>query len=128
MFDLRSVYNFNVYPATILGSDFNNVTVMSVIGPEDAAREIDIYAMHAQVYPYLSGVPNDPTAYDYVRIKTPAGNTIILGLTWINQSTIVKVTSPTVTVTLTGISPTEIQRLKNILALNNLGYNSISVA
>lgn len=125
--ETRKVYNFNVFPSTLLGSDFTASTVLSILSPIDALKEIDIYSKHSLYYPYLpAGVPNDPMSYDYVRIQLSSGNKIILGLPWIDQNSIVLVSSQTVTVTLTGVAPTDIPLLKSILAANNLKYNSIT--
>lgn len=125
--ETRKVYNFNVYPSILLGSDFTGSTVISILSPIDAIKEIDIYAEHARYYPYLpAGVPDDPTSYDYVRIQLSSGNKIILGLTWIDQSSVQLVSSQTATVTLTGVAPADVATLKAILAANNLKYNSIS--
>lgn len=125
--ELRKVYNFNVYPAVFLGSDFSGSTVLSFLSPTDALKEIDIYALHAKYYAYLpSGTPNDPTGYDYVRILLPSGNKIILGIPWIDSNSIQLIMSQTVTVSLTGIIPGDVAKIKSLLAANGIKYNSIS--
>lgn len=125
--ELRKVYNFNVYPSLLLGSDFTGATVLSILSPSDALKEIDIFTKHAQYYPYLpTGTPNDPMGYDYVRVELPSGNRIILGLTWIDANSISLVSSQRVNVSLTGVTPTDVARIKTILAANNVKYNSIT--
>ena len=126
MFKIRSVYNFDVYPAVLLGTDFKNVTVLAVMDFETANKEIDIRARHVNFFPYLpAGTPNKPSSYDYIKVKTTAGNTTILGVAWINMDTVVEVESRTATVTIKDISAIDVTRIKQALAQN--GFNNVSI-
>lgn len=123
----RKVYNFNVYPSLLLGSDFSGSTVLSILHHSDAIRETDIFAQHAQIYPFLpAGTPNDATGYDYVKLELPSGNKIILGIPWIDANSIVLISSQRVNVSLTGIVPTDVAKIKALFAANNIKYNSIT--
>lgn len=125
-FNLRGVYSFDVYASALLGTNYKNVTVMAVMDAATANREIDIQALHAQIYPTLpAGTPNRAVDYDYVKIKTTAGNTTILGMAWINPVTVVQVQSSTITVVIGGVSASDQTRIKNALLQN--GFNNISI-
>ena len=125
-FQNRQVYSFDVYPLAALGNNFKNVTVMAVMDAETAAQSIDIQAQHVAYFPFLpAGTPNDPRAYDYVKIKTLAGNTAILGLAWINEATIVQVESVTIVATVYGAASSDVTKIRNALIQN--GFNNVSV-
>jgi len=126
-FQLRQVYSFNVYPSALLSTSFTNVTIKAIMDPISAAKEIDIYALHAQIYPTLPvGTPNDPMAYDYVKIQTTAGNTTILGMAWIDANTVTLVTANTITAVISSVSAADINRIKNALTQN--GFSAISLS
>ena len=126
-FQLRSVYSFDIYPTALIGTIFNNVTVLSIMDPSSAAKEVDIQALHIQIFPTLpAGTPNDCTAYDYVKVRTAAGQTIILGMAWINAATVTLVTANTITAVITGVSTADIPRIMNALVQN--GYNNVNIS
>lgn len=125
-FELKKVYNFDVYPATILGNDFQNVTIMAVMDYESAIQLADIPARHVNVFPYLpSGTPDDPAMYDYVKIKTASGENTILGIPWINLDTLTLVQSLTIVATIDGVSGADVERVRVALVQN--GYNNLDI-
>ena len=126
-FTLRGVYSFDVYPAALLPTSFNNVTIMAIMDTATANQYIDTMAMHVQVYPTLpAGTINDPNGYDYVKVQTATGNTAILGMAWINPSTVQLIQSSTITAVITNVSAADIPRIQNALAQN--GYDSINLS
>ena len=125
-FELKKVYNFDVYPSTILGDDFKNVTILSIMDYESALQLADVAAIHVNVYPYLpTGLPDDPSQYDYVRIRTASGQTTILGISWINLDTVELVESRRMMIKIDGVSSSDIERVR--LALVQNGYNNIEI-
>lgn len=73
-FSLGLVYNFEVYQTAILPTNYKNATVMALLGHADAAKELDTQSIHAAIWSYLpNGTPNNPKAYNYVKIKLPTG-------------------------------------------------------
>jgi hypothetical protein len=125
-FNLRSVYSFSLYPIAALGAGYTNATIMAIMDTATANREIDTQALHALVYPTLpnGSAPNDPNGYDYVKIKTSAGRTTILGLPWIDPSSVVLVDSTTIVATISNVSAGDLATIKNALAAN--GFNSVT--
>lgn len=118
-------YNFKVFPADLLGNNFNQVTVLGVINADIAQLQLDINALHAQVYPYLpSGTPNNPRGYDYVFIRTQSGETTVLGITWIDLSTVVEISSGTIIAEIPNCTSSDIQRVREALSANGFsGFN-----
>ena len=126
-FKLRGVYNFDVYPSALLGTSYSNVTILAVMDPTSAAKEIDIQALHVQAYPTLpAGTPNDPAGYDYVKILLTSGRETILGIAWINASTVNQVLSNVITATIANVSAADIPRIMNALVQN--GYNNVKLS
>lgn len=127
--EVQGTYSFSVYPVAVLGTDFKNVLVTSLLDADSAqAMGLDILAMHAQVAPSLPGTiqTKDPTKYTYVRIKTPAGLSQIIALEWINLDTIEAINLGTMTVVLNNISSSRQNKLKQVLAANNFPVASIT--
>lgn len=125
-FQLKNVYNFDVYPSPILGNDFHNVTVLAILDYETALQTVDIPALHVSVYPHLpAGTPDDPSQYDYVRIRTQNGNTTILGIPWINLDTVELRQSMSMTVIIEDVGSIDLERVR--LALVQNGYNKIKL-
>ena len=126
-FVLKGVYSFTLYPATVIRGDFTDVTIMATMDYETALTIADIPAVHANVYPYLpSGTPNDPSQYDYVKVKLSSGAITVLGMPWINQSTITLVQSLTATVIIEGVSNNDGPRIRDALVQN--GYNNLTIS
>lgn len=125
-FQIRKVYTFSVYPSFVFDTDFKYITVLGVVDYETATKYTDVYPLHAKVYPYLpAGTPNDPKAYDYLLIKTTAGNTMVIGIPWIKENTIELIESRTIRVLVGGTSASDINRIRNCLVQN--GYNQLDI-
>lgn len=94
LFLVDSKVRFEVY-AQELGNNFNGVTIAAVHSYATAARSglLDIDAMHQLIYNRLpNNVPNDPKKYGYVEIIGLDGEPKLLGVPWIKEGSIVKVT------------------------------------
>jgi hypothetical protein len=125
-FEIKGVYNFDVYPTAILGDDFDNVTILAILDYETALQTADIPAIHTNVFPYLpSGIPDDPSQYDYVRIRTASGSATILGIPWINLDTLELVESRRMTVKIEGVSSSDVERVRIALVQN--GFNNLEI-
>lgn len=127
-FAIGQTYSFNVYPP-LLGSDWQNVKITSVMSYEDAMKDEDMTSLHVQFYPFFgpkTNTPNDPAAYLYIKVKTQNGNTQILGVAWIDDSSVTLVTAQTITATIAQVTPQDIPKVQAILAAN--GYNFVTVA
>lgn len=126
-FSIKNVYNFDVYPSSILGTNFQNVTVLSIMDYETAlSMGADAAGNHANMYPLLpEGTPDDPSATDYIRILTSSGVKTILAVSWIDLSTLELVESRTAVVTIEGVTANDVPNI--IAALNQNGFNSIAV-
>lgn len=128
-FMIGQTYSFQVYPSNLLGNDWNNVKVTSVMSYEDAMKEADVTSLHVQFFPYFgpeTNTPNDPSSYLYIKVKTQNGATTILGVAWINTATVVAVTAQTITAVIANVTPQDVPKIQAALVAN--GYNNVSVS
>lgn len=127
-FAIKGVYSFNVYPVARLGTNFANVTVMGEFDQATAnAQGFDTAAEHAAVYNTLpAGTPNDPSAYNYIKIKLPSGATQILGVAWIVENSIEIVNLGTITVKISNVNSSDTEKVRKALASNGFAATSIS--
>lgn len=125
-FELDGVYNFNTLAPAILGADFKRVTVLAILNYTVATNYINIESNHVNIYPYLPvGTVNDPKTYQYLLIRTQTGENTVLALPWINISTVVKVTSKVISITVNDANVDDSVKIRDSLIL--LGYSDFSI-
>lgn len=125
-FELDGVYNFNTLAPAILGADFKRVTVLAILNYAVATNYINIESNHVNIYPYLPvGTVNDPKTYQYLLIRTQTGENTVLALPWINISTVVKVTSKVISITVNDANVDDSVKIRDSLIL--LGYSDFSI-
>lgn len=128
-FQIGAMYSFEVYAPSILTSSFKNVVAEGVLREAQAKQlGLDTRAMHARVFPYLpSGTPNDPSAYNYALFRTLTGETTILGIPWIRDSTVSLIDAQTLSIKIGNVDATkDIPIIRN--ALSQLGYNQVDIS
>jgi hypothetical protein len=132
-YQIGTTYSFSVYPAAILGDDFSNVIVQGVMDAATASATglVDIYAAHANMYPYLPAntVPDDATAYNYLKLKLSDVTTpIILGIPFIIDSTVLVVNAQAATVVIPNVTSADLPNISNLLAAAGYSVSSISIS
>jgi len=128
-YQIGSTYSFSVYPVAQLGNNFQNIQVLALLDATTVQQlGVDIWAMHKNIYPTLpAGTPNDPTQFQYLRIKLQSGTSTIIAIPWINDSTVELVSAQTLDVKIYNVDPaTWIPRVQ--LALAQLGLNNVQVS
>jgi hypothetical protein len=125
--NINDVATFDVYPSALLGTQFRQCTVLAIWDFETTrAMGFDPAAMHVKVFDTLpAGTPNDPTKYTWLKIKLISGETTAIGVPWIKADTIQVVTTSTITVVYTNVSPDDVAKIR-IMNANN-GYNTFSI-
>lgn len=120
-------YSFEVHATELLGTDYVDVTVLSLLNYQTAARlGFDAAAMQAQVSPYLpDSVPKNYQNYTYLMLQTKGGETRFLAEEWIRSDTIQVRDMTTAIVTIGRVSPSDSTRI--IAALNANNFNEVDV-
>jgi hypothetical protein len=126
-FKPKGLYSFSVYPTAVLGTGFENVTVLAILDQETANAFTETRSKHIQVYPYLpAGTPNDPAAYNYLRVRRASGEIEIIGQAWIIPESVVLVNLQTITVRIANMAMDDVPKLREILAAN--GYKAVDIS
>lgn len=122
-----NILSFEVYPAAVIGTHFDDVKVMGVFDSDTARMWIDPEALHVNVYPTLpAGTPDDPEQYQFVKLKHLNGNISIIGVPWIREDTIQISQKGTFTFKVEDVGPVDRDRIIKALAAN--GYRPTSVS
>lgn len=127
-FQTNGVYSFSVYPKALLGNDFQNVTILGTINYILANRVISCQEKHVQVYPYIpvaNGTPNDYRQYNYIDVRLASGEETVLGIPWIDASTIVLQQAQTINVAIGNVTAADVDKVRNCLVAN--GYNNVDI-
>lgn len=101
-YQIGSTYSFQVYPVAQLGNNFQNVVVLAILDATTVQQlGVDIWGVHKNLYASLPpGTPSDPTQYQYLRLKLQSGQTTIVAVPWISDSTVELVNAQTLQVTI----------------------------
>lgn len=126
--NLKDLITFSTYADAILGNNFTNCRIISVLDAEDAALLSPIKSQHASVYPFLpkdGTVINDAYSYDYCRVQLNNGEKVVLGLPWINLDTVSLVENEKMTLEFEGTARTSLDQILTILQANGVAYTRL---
>lgn len=129
IFNIGDTISFQVYPSVLLGNQFNDVVVQSVVNA-DTARMLgfDFVSMHANVFPTLpESSPDNPNQYNYLVVRLQSGGTQIVGLPWIREETIVSRVTTSVFVEIIGAGTVDVPAIVNALSSNGYRSNNVKV-
>lgn len=121
------IVNFDMVRPGIFGDQYRNMTI-SAVGDYNLARNIDpeINAKHASFYPFFKDTVdnvNSPSIYDYLILQTSKTDPtlVVIGVPWINQTTLKTITSRYATIVINGFQ--EYHRSPVTDFLNNLNVS-----
>jgi len=122
-----AVVSFEVYPAQMLGNEFNNAKVLAIVDADTAKFWIDPVAQHANVYATLppNTVPDKFDSYLYVKLKLASGMTTAVGLPWIRKESLKIATTRKVLITVENVSPEDDGKL--LKALSSNGFTAAAI-
>ncbi|QZA71006.1 hypothetical protein AH06_236 [Erwinia phage AH06] len=118
-----AIVDFNVVAPEILGEGFTSCTVNGRFDANTAGLlGLDVQAKHQNIYPLVkaNGIPDNPDAYDFIKVTKTSGATAILWLPWIVESTIAAVSRNKITVVIEDVGSADITIVK--AALESNGY------
>lgn len=88
---LGDTVSFDLHVASVVTQNYDNVKVTGIIPARfvDKFGE-DAYALHAQVYRLLppGTIEDDAESYEYIVVEDEGGNTRVIGIPWIDETTI----------------------------------------
>lgn len=118
--------SFDIYPSSFLGN-IEHMKVDAIIDYNTAIQlGFDPSSLHVMVYPTLnSDVLNRADSYQYVKLSKPNNKSVIVGLPWIKEETIVQHQFFSATVTIENIEPGDEVLIREVLQSN--GFNATAV-
>lgn len=123
----QSIVNFSQYAPAVIGAGYEGAKVLAILDADSANQYINTATVHASIFPYLpAGTPNDPTAYQYLKLKLSSGETTAVGLPWIEDSSWVVQTRAKLTIVMDSVDPDD--RNKITAALVALGFNNFAIS
>lgn len=116
--DIQSVYDFAMRAGAQIGYSYKSATVLGLLDFASANQIEDVTPIHARIYADLpAGTPRNARDLVYVKIKTSTGDIRVFAMNWIASQPI-QVTSNTVRATITGMSLSDMERLRQVLVGN----------
>lgn len=116
---------FNV-KTTVIKSSFYGVTVEAIATASIAQKIKDVKSLHLQVKPYISGLPNNYDDYSYVIVRMPNGDTEVIGLPWIVETSIQISSKRNYQLILDDIEPEQIEIIRNTLVNRGVKIRSFT--
>ena len=123
-FEIKKTYNFTTLVPSLLGGEYKNMQVVSLMTPDEAVKYQDILTLHEQVRTLkaLNMSANDCT---YVKFKTLEGDTKIIALEYIEPDSIKEVTTVNIRIELQRATTEDISIIT--ARLKELGYVDFDV-
>lgn len=120
-----AVVNFTTKNTTVLPQSYKNVTVEGVVSFAVASKLEDVVSKYMRILPHIPGMNADYTTAKYLIINHQNGESEVLCLDWIEETTIELVSTTDIIIRIPNISSTAIYDLQRILALN--GYSDFTI-
>ena len=123
-FEIKKTYNFTTLVPSLLGGEYKNMQLVSLMTPDEAVKYQDILTLHEQVRTLiaLNMSANDCT---YVKFKTLEGDTKIIALEYIEPDSIKEVTTVNIRIELQRATTEDISIIT--ARLKELGYVDFDV-
>ena len=124
-FELRKRYNFTTKAPAILGAEYRNVMVESIMTATEAVKYSDVLTLHEQIRTVLN-LDLEVANCTYIKFRTLDGETVILALEYINSDSIVEVKTINIRVDIFDTNTEDINILRTRLV--ELGYKNIDIS
>ena len=126
-FTIGDVISFQLYPSAILGTGFQNVKLLAILDMNTLPLlGYDPQALHANVYSTLpQGTPNDPSQYSYLKLLLQNGQTTVIGIPWIIDSSLQVSSTSSIQFTVNNVSPSDQNTILQALAA--AGYTAVNM-
>ena len=118
--------NFNT-KTNVLKTEYSGVKVLGTVSSDIAMILQDVRAMHLQVKPYITGLPDLFSDYTYVIIQHTSGMKDVLGLPWLLESSISLSTKQSYQLILDNIEPEQVEIIRASLVNRAIEIRSFSV-
>lgn len=123
-FEIKKTYNFTTLVPSLLGGEYKNMQVVSLMTPDEAVKYQDILTLHEQVRTLIA-LNMSANECTYVKFKTLEGDTKIIALEYIEPDSIKEVTTVNIRIELQRATTEDISIIT--ARLKELGYVDFTV-
>lgn len=122
---VKNHYSFSTRAPGILGENFKNLKLASIMTYDLANALINVQSYHANIYPVLpQGTQDSPESYTYFLFKTEDNTNVVLADVWIDDQTLIEQGSQTMIIEIPNITDSDVFRVTNILRTMGLVFNN----
>lgn len=127
MFQIKKTYNFGykVDLMALFGDKQTLVNVRGILTADEAVKYEDIYTKHQQVLGILKDLPLDVKELTYILFETNDKKQIVVAYEYIDESTILEVTSLNVRIDVRQCSSEDLTLIQKLL--REAGYYDLTV-
>ena len=120
---INTHYNFSVHANSVLGTNYKDALLLSILDYSTALKFENIVHLHKQVFPYLpTGTISDQTKYSYYLFKV-GDRTVVLADVWLNDATIEISNGTSYTVKLNNISINQLNMIRDQIRLLGINFS-----
>lgn len=121
---VNTYYNFSLYANAVLGVNYKNARLVSVMDYKTALRFSNIVLTHKQVFPYLpDGTPSDQTKYTYYYFDSGNGKMVVLADVWLVSASVEVSSMRVTTIKLNNATTAEVNALRDQMRLLGLSFD-----
>ena len=125
-FSINNNFDFTTLSPSVLGGSYKMMKVTGMLTAAEAVKYRDIHTIHNQLKPFIAGLPVNATDGTYILFKTKDDVSVLLGLDWIDQTTINRVTTTNIRIEVMDGTNLDIGILRS--AILGLGYTNINIS
>lgn len=126
VFQINKVYNFNTLAPDILGSRYEGFKVKSMMTAEEAMKYRDIYTLHQNLVPAITGLPINAGDCVFMLLESKDKETTILAIEYIDPASITLVETINIRVELLDVSTDDLAVVTS--RFKELGYTNMVVS
>lgn len=124
LFELKKRYNFSTKAPALLGAEYRNMKVESIMSSTEAIKYLDILTLHEQVKTII-GLDIEPINCTFIKFKSIEGDEKIIALEYINSDSIVEVETINIQINILNANTNDMLILSE--RLRELGYDNFKM-
>lgn len=125
MFNIGKTYSFKTKAPSILGGEYKNQRVISIMGYDSAIRLSDVRNTHNSLIPIISGLTVSVELLTFYEFQDNDNTKKIFAGEWIDGNTIITSNAIDILVTIPGQSTQEINIITSVL--NKAGFTNFNI-
>jgi len=125
-FNINKVYNFNTLAPVILGDRYENMTVLGILTAEEAMKYRDIYTLHNNLIPVITGLPVNAGDCSFLLLENTSKETTVLAIEYIDPVSVQLVTSVNIRADIMNASTNDLVIITSLL--KGAGYYNINLS